>query len=72
MKILLYINKEVHIFDVNDVAVMLILTDADKENIKNMHDDKWQYMCCPEHQDIEAVYGIFDEALKEKKNEEGF
>jgi len=35
-------------YDPNNIPIMVILTDQDKENIKNMHKDKMKYIAYPD------------------------
>lgn len=35
------------VYDAGNEPIMIILSQADKENIKNMHDDKMKYICFP-------------------------
>ena len=39
------------VYDGNDEPVMVILSDEDKENIKNMPADNTKYCSCPEDSD---------------------
>ncbi|MEK6829502.1 MAG: hypothetical protein AABY15_05195 [Nanoarchaeota archaeon] len=43
------------IYDANEEPIMLILNDADKNNIANMHSDKYKYAAFPDEMDIEEV-----------------
>lgn len=39
------------IYDSNDEPIMLILSDIDKENIKNMHSDATKYCTYPDDEE---------------------
>lgn len=37
-----------YIYDPNIDPIMVIFSEEDKENIKNMHEDKFKYICYPD------------------------
>lgn len=43
------------IYDANQQPIMLIFDDSDKNNIANMHPDKYKYAAFPDKMDIEEV-----------------
>lgn len=46
------IGDKIH--DSNEEPIMLILDDQDKENIKNMHSDKYKFITYPKGMVIEG------------------
>jgi len=43
------------VYDGNEQPVMVILSDEDKENLKNMPEDKSKYCSCPKDSDPEEI-----------------
>lgn len=49
------------IYDAEDQPIMIIMSQSDKDNIKNMHTDKFKYITFPDGTDIAEIRKFIDE-----------
>jgi len=56
------IGNKIH--DATTEPIVIILTQSDKDNIGNMHPDKFKYICFPDDMTMEDIRKFIDEPIK--------